>query len=202
MAEYYHIPIQFSYENGGSLENGTVVLKEERVSAPFMCKGRRRHCTDKLLIVNRDRRGFYRVRYSPAQLDKIVAAVAAGSSLLTGADVVGTLDDLWQMSFSLRDYQVDMARVLALAKAAALQYHTSVVVTKAVNTLLEAGQHIGGSAEADAMRLVAAGLPQVDPDASSTHDGKLLHTFVRYAGVVVNHTTMVAQSLADFAAFK
>ncbi len=174
------------------------------MSASFMCKGRR-HCDDKLVIVNRDRRGFYRVAYTSDMVARIVTHVQQQqpAPVLTFADAAGTIDDLWHLAAANRDYQVDMAQLLDLCKAAATRYHSSVVVSKALETLLAAGESAGDAARTSAHRVVSSLLLPIHSAISGvSHDGQLLDAALAIAAVRVNHPTLAPKSAADFTAFR
>lgn len=135
---------------------------------------------------------------------RIVTHVQSETSpVLTFADVAGTIDDLWHLAAANRDYQVDMRQLLDLSKATATRYHSSVVVSKALETLLAAGESVGGAAKDGAHRVVAALLQPIHSAISgTTHDGQLLDATLAIVAVRVNHPTMARKSAADFATFR
>lgn len=160
---------------------------------------------DNTLLVNPDRRSFFRVCYTTDQVQRLVEDASYASPLQTGGDVVALMDDLMSISLASTAYcPVSIKQLLSLASNVLRNpvFGRYVVVRSAVRRLLDLGKRADRAVE---MNATIAGLISpllnaigLDPMFDDPRDTLLRRSYLFVAGVLVRLPNVVNTAYEKF----
>ena len=165
-----------------------------------------RTTSSEAIVLNSDRRGFYRVKYPDHLVDRLIADANATNPLQSANDVIGLMDDMWRFSHSDLSVRVKLDQLLTFCKVVAMnkKFHSEPVMYKSVETLLMAGDRGGHEDQADAFvnRLIEPTLDDVYATNPLTHDQALLKAFLLTVAVKVKNAKYSQRALEDWRKIK
>ncbi len=168
--ENYFVPINYVLADGVERD----IVLNQGTSAPLQD-----YSADELLIVNRNRSGYFRVFYP--NLNAIIADVSgSGAPKQSDADVFGVIDDYVDFS-TLPSLPVNISQLLTFCKAVSSRYTSSVAAAKATGSLLNLGHRVEGLDVGPAIRrLIDAILVRIGSNVvvGEQHDSSVMREIV------------------------